>query len=49
MIKNPFKQITGFDESRRETMPLNELEKIRLAAPKVREAFIASGEPIAVR
>lgn len=49
MIKNPFKQITGFEESRRETLPLNELEKIRLAAPKVRAEFMATGMPVAVR
>lgn len=49
MLSNPFKQISGFDESRRETQPLMELEKIRLAAPRVREKFMESGMPIAVR
>lgn len=49
MVKNPFRQITGFDESRRESLPLNELEKIRLAAPRVREEFMKTGMPLAVR
>jgi len=49
MNKHPFKQITTFDESRRETLPANELEKIRRAAPKLREEFVASGMPVAVR
>jgi hypothetical protein len=49
MAKHSFKTLTGFDESRREKLPLNELEKIRLAAPHVRATFIESGMPVAVR
>lgn len=49
MAKHSFKTLTGFDESRREKLPLNELQKIRLAAPQVRAAFMESGMPVAVR
>jgi len=49
MLKNHFQKLKGFDESRRETQPLNELEAIRKAAPRVRDDFMATGMPSAVR
>jgi hypothetical protein len=49
MMKNPFQPIAGFEKSRKESLPLNELTEIRAAAPRVRDAFMATGMPQAVR
>ncbi|MCC5816527.1 MAG: hypothetical protein JJT78_17380 [Leptospira sp.] len=43
-----FKALKGFEGSKKESIPLNQLEKIRKEAPKVRDKFIESGMPIAV-
>jgi len=49
LFRPGFEQITAFDEERRETIPLNALEKIRKAAPEFRERFMEIGTADCVR
>lgn len=44
-----FKPLKGFEGSKKETIPRNQLDLIRKEAPKVREKFIQTGMPRAVR
>ena len=49
LSRHGFEQITAFDEERRETIPLNALEKIRKMAPEFRERFMETGTADCVR
>jgi len=44
-----FKPLKGFEKSKKETIPRNQLDEIRKEAPRVREKFLESGMPRAVR
>jgi len=49
LSRHGFEQITAFDGERRETIPLNALEKIRKMAPEFRERFMETDTADCVR